>query len=43
MIEQAYIHAKNGGADVKVRHEDFSTGDGEDWTEHLAISGQQWI
>ncbi|KAG9185287.1 hypothetical protein G6011_07831 [Alternaria panax] len=43
MVELVYVHAKNAGADVKVRHEDFNIGNGEDWTGHLAVSGQQWI
>ncbi|KAI4712642.1 hypothetical protein J4E89_002910 [Alternaria sp. Ai002NY15] len=35
MVGSVYRRARDGGADVKVRYERFSTGGGEDWTEYL--------
>lgn len=40
VVEPVYRHARDRGADVKVRYETFSTGAGEDWTEYLEVSSR---
>ncbi|KAI4645251.1 hypothetical protein J4E93_006051, partial [Alternaria ventricosa] len=37
MVELVYRHARDRGANVKVRYETLSTGAGEDWTEYLEV------
>jgi hypothetical protein len=42
-VEPLYRHAKNRGADVKVRYEEFITGAGQDWTKYLDMNGHESI
>jgi hypothetical protein len=42
-VEPLYRHARNRGADVKVRYEEFITGAGEEWTKYLDMSGHESI